>query len=230
MADTKDMQSKEQAVEEQAEKPKVEETLQQRLLGALQDMEQPKKDTEGYGYNYATLDQVVGIVTKACKAHGLMWRQGVVMDKDAGFLLVTGVFDGESEAQLDIRPWPRLAKPQEQGSAETYLRRYALLTAFGLAPADDDGAAASTQSAEDAAQAAAEIEREERAARAPRKQLTIDETVALTAEHLGVPADAVREEVQNRAQGQAFESIPESAVRDTLRAIWGQGVTIREEL
>ena len=225
MDETKDTQAKEQVAEE----PKVEETLQQRLLGALQDMEQPKKDTEGYGYSYAALDQVVGIVTKACKAHGLMWRQGVVMDKEAGFLLVTSVFDGESEAQLDIRPWPRLTKPQEQGSAETYLRRYALLTAFGLAPADDDGAAASTQSAEDASRAA-EIEREERSARAPRKQLTLDETVALTAEHLGVNADAVREEVQNRAQGQAFETIPESVVRDTLRAIWGQGVTIKEEL
>ena len=212
MDETKDTQAKE--------------TLLQRLMGTLQDVEQPKKNAEGFNYPYAKLDQVVGIVTKACKAHGIMWRQGVVVDENAGFLLATNVTDGTGEITLDIRPFPRLTKSQDQGSAETYLRRYALLTAFGLAPEDedDDGTRASV-AVETEQQRVAEVEREQRGS---KPAMSVDGMVKATADHLGVEADIVRQEVQNRTQGRAFEEIPEGSIRATLVQIWGEGITVME--
>ena len=104
----------------------------------------PVKDTEAYKYKYSQLDQVVDVVNDVCAECGLQWRQGVHRyDKD-DYTLITFVLDNEgNEAVLDERPYKTLTACQEQGSFDTYTRRYALLCAFGLAPEDDDGAAAS---------------------------------------------------------------------------------------
>jgi hypothetical protein len=190
--------------------PKAGKTLLRRLMGALQDMEQPKKDTQGYGYQYATLDQVVGIVTKACRAHDLMWRQGVVKDED-GFVLVTSVTDGAGEAVMDVRPFPRLPKPQDQGSAETYTRRYALLTAFGLAPEDDDG-----QAAQESQPAPAKTHK------------TVAEQLALTAAHIGKTEGAVRLAAEDRTGGAALEEADPDSVRRILRQIYTGAIEVTE--
>ena len=102
-------------------------------------MPNPKKDTKAYNYMYATLQQVKEIIDPACNEHGIIYAQW----QDNG-VLITAVVDLETGEIIltDTRPLGGNTD-QERGSSETYQRRYALLTVFGLTPEDDDGAVAS---------------------------------------------------------------------------------------
>lgn len=111
-----------------------------RFAAAKAEMPAPKKDTAGYNYKYATLGQVREIVTKALSAHGLMEMQW--QDSGSLFTQIVDIETGEAVV-TDIRPLLQQGTDQQRGSSETYQRRYALLTVCGLAPEDDDGAAAS---------------------------------------------------------------------------------------
>lgn len=110
-----------------------------KYFAAKAAMPAPVKDTRAYNYQYATLSQVKEIVDKACAEHGIAYMQYQV----AG-MLMTKVVDAETgeEIVLDTRQLSD-GNDQQRGSSETYQRRYALLTVFGLAPEDDDGKAAS---------------------------------------------------------------------------------------
>lgn len=112
-----------------------------RLMSALRMMENPVKDTKGHNYKYAQLDQVMDVVKPALFGNGLAVRQGTKVE-DGSLVLETTVFDESEERVMDVRFIEHMADPQRQGSYETYMRRYALLTVFGLAPEDDDGQAA----------------------------------------------------------------------------------------
>ena len=93
-------------------------------------------------YNYEVLADVLEIVTEALHANGLALYQGTQEREDGTFVLRTGFADEEGAIILDTRPMDFPADPQAAGSKETYARRYALKTAFGLAGVDDDGEAA----------------------------------------------------------------------------------------
>lgn len=126
------------------------ETIRARLMAAMAEMDNPKKSetatvpTEGggkYSYRYETLEQLLEIVRPPLMAHGLGLTQGV-RRIDGTLSLVTSVFDGEDSLALDERPMRDFPGAQDAGSWETYMRRYALRSAFGLCGEDDDGAAA----------------------------------------------------------------------------------------
>jgi hypothetical protein len=138
-------------------------SIYERLRLAQADMANPVKSKAvkagARSYNYEVLADVLEIVTDALHAHGLVLIQGVkpvlelVQDElerenarpDAtirGFWLRTAVADENTELALDVRPIDFPSDPQAAGSKETYARRYALKTAFGLAGVDDDGEAA----------------------------------------------------------------------------------------
>lgn len=126
------------------------ETIRARLMDAMAEMYNPKKSetatvpTKGggnYSYRYETLEQLLEIVRPALMAHGLGLTQGV-RRIDGTWSLVTSVFDGEDSLSLDERPMRDFPGAQDAGSWETYMRRYALRSAFGLCGEDDDGAAA----------------------------------------------------------------------------------------
>lgn len=124
------------------EEIKAELNLEAKLLKAMHAMQNPKKDTEAYNYKYATLDQVLDIVKPALKDQGLaLSQQSKFHEQTNSFCLFTNVFDGEDIRVLDIRPLHDGTNAQNVGSWETYMRRYALLTVFGLAAEDDDGKA-----------------------------------------------------------------------------------------
>lgn len=119
-----------------------------RLIAALGKMQNPKKDMTAKGakfsYDYATLDQVLNIVKEALKENGLAVSQGVRIEQSYGetmFILETKVFGDDECVVLDTRPYKVFSDPQQQGSWETYNRRYAALMAFGLAGEDDDDGA-----------------------------------------------------------------------------------------
>lgn len=124
------------------EEKKEERSLNQRLMDAMAEMENPKKEKSGYNYKYETLEQVLGIVRPALSSNGLMLTQGQRYDEQSGgWVLETAVFDGSERVIMDSRKIEEYSDAQKAGSWETYMRRYALRTAFGLTGEDDDGAA-----------------------------------------------------------------------------------------
>ena len=114
-----------------------------RLIDAMKEMENPTKSKQAYKYKYETLEQVLGVIRPALAKNGLMLTQCQVKDPMSGRqVLETHVFDANGkEITMDSRPIPTCDDAQKQGSWETYLRRYALRTAFGLTGEDDDGEA-----------------------------------------------------------------------------------------
>lgn len=162
-----------------------ENTIREKLIAAQADMTNPVKSKSvkagARSYNYEVLSDVLEIVTDALHANGLGLIQGVkpcVTDYNgtttAGTLicwwLQTGVTDGKEELTLDIRPLDFPADPQVAGSKETYARRYALKTAFGLAGVDDDGEAAHQMAAR-AAQTPAKATSSTKPTQTPTKDL-----------------------------------------------------------
>lgn len=114
-----------------------------RLLAAMSEMPNPVKDSKAYNYRYEQLDQVLGIVQPALMAHGLFVMQGMECS-EGGYELRTYICDAEGDTlriPMDARPVKITGDSQKDGSAETYARRYALKTVFGLCGEDDDGQA-----------------------------------------------------------------------------------------
>lgn len=122
-------------------------TVRAKLRDAMAEMGNPTKSKTAnvptknggkYQYKYTTLVEVLGIVRPALQSAGLDLMQSVGFT-ESGLTLRTSVFDDDSELVLDERPMKQCADPQDFGSYETYMRRYALVTAFGLGAEDDDG-------------------------------------------------------------------------------------------
>lgn len=114
-----------------------------RLLAAMSEMPNPVKDSKAYNYRYEQLDQVLDIVQPALMAHGLFVMQGMECS-EGGYELRTYICDAEGDTlriPMDARHVKLTGDSQKDGSAETYARRYALKTVFGLCGEDDDGQA-----------------------------------------------------------------------------------------
>lgn len=125
-------------------------TINERFLLALQNMKDPIKDTSAYKYSYSKLPQITGIIRPALQEQGLDFSQRSLSigEGDAlNYYLETRIFDDKSELILDRRPLCFTPDAQKSGSYETYMRRYALLTVFGLAPKDEDDDGYATTSA-----------------------------------------------------------------------------------
>lgn len=119
------------------------------LLAAMKEMDQPKRDSTAdvgkFKYRYAQLDQVLGIIRPALFKHDIILSQGSVICDDEWRLITSVIYAPTGDTiKLDERRLEQQSDPQKVGSYETYMRRYALLTAFGLAAEDDDGQAAAT--------------------------------------------------------------------------------------
>lgn len=97
-----------------------------------------------YKYTYADLAACTRAGMPLLGKYGLSFSAKPTLLKDGQFVLVyklrhiSGDFDG---GQWPL-PDPTRTKPQQIGSAITYARRYAFCSVTGLAPKDDDDAAA----------------------------------------------------------------------------------------
>ena len=101
--------------------------------------------------NYADLQSVLDAVTVALIENDLFVSQTGERSGDV-FVIRTLVFDSNGDSiDFGIMPVKTLKEDaQAFGSGLTYARRYALMSAFGLAPEDDDGQLASIASPADA--------------------------------------------------------------------------------
>ena len=117
-------------------------TFSRRLAESMAAMPNPVKDTKAYNYKYETLDQVLSIVQPALVSNDLLVTQGVTRSDNGTWYLVTTLHDltDDTAHTIDTRPLDFGSDQQKNGSYETYARRYALKTCFGLCGEDDDGA------------------------------------------------------------------------------------------
>ena len=120
-----------------------------KALSALQaEITDPKKDTSGYGYKYATLDQVLAIVRPLMAKHGLAHTQMVtsvpteysVIYVNTRIMHVSGEWM-EAALAMPIENAKGMSKAQAIGSVITYARRYALQSILGIAAEEDNDAA-----------------------------------------------------------------------------------------
>jgi hypothetical protein len=102
------------------------------------------KSSAGYNYRYADLAAVWDAIRRPLAENGLAVTQTTTYADSGEPVIITTLLHTSGEwvsGELLVRPVK--ADPKSLGSALTYGRRYALMGIVGVAPADDDGAAAS---------------------------------------------------------------------------------------
>jgi len=109
------------------------------IEGAAKDKANPH-----FRSKYADLGNVVEAIKPALTKHGLFFVQ-MTHEVDGGVCVETVVGHKSGEQMALGKLFVPASKQDAQGfgSALTYARRYSLMTAFGVAPEDDDGNAAS---------------------------------------------------------------------------------------
>ncbi len=150
---------------------KKEMTIHERLMEACKEMHNPALDATGQvggnrRYKYASLASILKAVRTPLLEWGLMLSQGCHY-KEAQHAPGGGFYELETRViatdgtflLLDDRAFYNDTNAQKVGSFETYMRRYAICSAFGLVGEEDDDGAATTdvrqaQAAQDDARSA----------------------------------------------------------------------------
>jgi len=120
-------------------------TLASAMALAFAEIEAATKDANNphFKSKYADLGAVISAVKPALINHGLFFTQHCHPSED-GVIVETflGHTDGEEKSLGKLYVPANKRDAQGFGSALTYARRYALMTAFGVPTEDDDGNAA----------------------------------------------------------------------------------------
>jgi hypothetical protein len=104
-----------------------------------------KIETKGggsYSYAYADIGDVVAETRPVLAANGIVALTPICGSEKGLACKVTLIHTSGETMVFDPLPFVASQDPQQAGSAITYFRRYALLSALGMATTDDDGAAA----------------------------------------------------------------------------------------
>lgn len=123
------------------------------MYAVQRDLKQPRKDASGAvkggkAIPYLSLPALIDHLGPALKEHSMFFTQDA-KGTQGGTEITTTVWTNAGPQWVTFGPlfMPHGADPQQAGSAITYGRRYHLLTIFGLAAEDDDGASASSSPA-----------------------------------------------------------------------------------
>lgn len=118
-------------------------------VAANAELTNPTKDARGNFGKFLSLDQLLDTVRPIYTAHGLVWFQTIkCANGQMGITTHVAHVSGE-RMSFGTLTAPQPNTPQGIGSTRSYLSRYSYLTAFGIAPGDDDDA----QKAEDESKA-----------------------------------------------------------------------------
>lgn len=130
-----------------------------RITAVQQSVEAVKRTTEGYGYKYATLNDIWQLVKSSMMENGLGWTAVGASEIIGADTDMPTVYNTLTVAVYEIaHEWENLmdmvkhgeavsssytypaAAAQQVGSFETYYRRYGLIHLLGLTTVmDDDG-------------------------------------------------------------------------------------------
>lgn len=120
--------------------------IAQALLKAQRAITFAVKDSKNphFKSTYADLGSVIGACKTALNESGIVFMQMPSPSESGTIALTTRLLHSSGEWIEDTATCPlQKSDPQGYGSANTYLRRYALAAAVGLYQDDDDGNAAS---------------------------------------------------------------------------------------
>lgn len=92
-----------------------------------------------YSYDYADLSEILDATVPALSEHGLVISQATTL-LDNQLILATRLFHTSGQWLEATYPLALYTKPQEQGSAITYARRYTLGALLGISAESDDDA------------------------------------------------------------------------------------------
>lgn len=190
-------------------------TIYRDLVSATGIMRNPVLDSTAkagsYTYKYASLESVLRAVRDALGAFNLVLVQGCeIMTADDGttfgMMLKTSVIHASGEwLTLDTRYIPINTNAQQFGSFETYMRRYALCSAFALVGADDDDGKLTVDDKE------AILEAQSRAADAGK---FLAESIAIYCHATGTDTDAVRRSVKEKLAMTGESRNPDALIRE----------------
>lgn len=116
------------------------------LSGLQSEIRDAEKDTQGYGYKYADLYQVLSLIRPLLAKFGLAFTQHV-SNADDKVVIETMIMHSSgqwlsSEIAMPPTPNKNMSAAQSVGSAITYGRRYALTAIFGITQTAEDTDAA----------------------------------------------------------------------------------------
>jgi len=121
-------------------------TLHEAMAAAFAEIEAATKSADNpfFKSKYADLGAIIGAVKPALVKYGLFFTQRC-HPSETGVIVETVVHHrtGQEMSLGELYVPANKHDPQGFGSAQTYARRYALQTAFGVPTEDDDGNAAS---------------------------------------------------------------------------------------
>lgn len=113
------------------------------IVSAQAELTNPIKDTKGYGYKYAGLDQIVAILRNVLPKHGLWFEQNLQPAKDGHIGIETFIVHKSGQrTQSSFYEHPLedakgMNASQANGSCISYAKKYALGCVFAL-PAEED--------------------------------------------------------------------------------------------
>ena len=109
------------------------------FIKAWNEFEEPKRTTQGYGYKYAPMDEIIRATKPALVKNGLAIIQTPISDGDKVGIKTSMIHESGEAFTESFYADPVKNDPQSLGSLFTYLRRYAYMAFCQLAPEDDDG-------------------------------------------------------------------------------------------
>lgn len=188
-------------------------TIYRDLVSATGIMRNPVLDSTAkagsYTYKYASLESVLRAVRDALGAFNLVLTQGCEMldeYSEYNMMLTTKVIHASGdEIVLDRRFVPFNENAQKFGSFETYMRRYALCSAFALVGADDDDGKLTVDDKE------AILEAQSRAADAGK---FLAESIAIYCHATDTDTDAVRRSIREKLAMTGESRNPDALIRE----------------
>jgi hypothetical protein len=217
--------------------------MAQSLTQALLDVQKaaPKlqldKINPHFGSRYLSLGALMGEVLPVLNEHGLIWLTLPGRDESGHPALAYRLVHAATGHQLEgaIPLMLQKGTPQEQGSAITYARRYALMAVLGLvADEDDDGQQATKAASEPRvpAQSAPTDDGFGPGARsdAAEEQVALKQAVAeLTAELKKTPAEWAKVEAWAKERSLSLTDPPANKLRAVERALRGKVERLQAE-
>ena len=120
-------------------------SINQKIANIQKGIGKMKKDTKGFNYKFYDINQLLEKLQPLLEKEKLVLTQPLGIS-DGKTLLRTVISDLESDEVIQSEIFlPESVKPQDMGSAQTYYRRYSIVSLLALQAEDDDAKSSNYQ-------------------------------------------------------------------------------------